>query len=156
MNYCVRFFTAISQKTIELPKLSSMFNLTLRHFGNKFNSGNSGDSGNTEDSGDTEDWKYDVNEINDGKYDDEYHTSMSIAHSFYDASNSTSYINTPIPNLTKLNITNSIFVISPMLQQCWDRKPKFESQVNSEYREYFSAEEDEYFSKMSSEFAFKN
>ena len=134
MNYCVRIFTAISQKTIEL---SPMFNLTLRSFGNKINVENNMKGKIYDSNNDDRD--------NGDNADDEYYNSMSIAHSLYDASNSDSYIN---PKM----------VISPIFKDCWDRKPKNESQINSEseYPNAIDIEEDEYFSKMSSEFAFKN
>ena len=137
MNYCVRFFTAISQKTIELPKLSSMFNLTLRHFGNKINVENSM-----------------KNKIYD---DDEYYNSMSIAHSLYDAINSDSYIKQIKPNPIS-SFINPKMVISPIFKDCWDRKPKNESQIKSEseYPNAIDIEKDEYFSKMSLKLAFKN
>tara|TARA_B100000686_G_C16637877_1_gene888340 strand:+ start:189 stop:593 length:405 start_codon:yes stop_codon:yes gene_type:complete len=134
MNYCVRIFTAISQKTIEL---SPMFNLTLRRFGNKINVENNMKGKIYDSNNDDRD--------NGDNADDEYYNSMSIAHSLYDASNSDSYIN---PKM----------VISPIVKDCWDRKPKNESQIKSEleYPNAIDIEEDEYFSKMSSEFAFKN
>ena len=146
MNYCVRIFTAISQKTIEL---SPMFNLTLRRFGNKINVENNMKGKIYDSNNDDRD--------NGDNADDEYYNSMSIAHSLYDASNSDSYIKQikPIPISSFIN---QKMVISPIVKDCWDRKPKNESQIKSEleYPNAIDIEEDEYFSKMSSEFAFKN
>ena len=170
MNYCVRIFTAISQKTIEL---SPMFNLTLRRFGNKINvennmKGKIYDSNNDDNDNDND--------------DDEYYNSMSIAHSLYDASNSDLYpLESYVTHMSHRNLQgaptessenssngriplrirkdiNPKMVISPIFKDCWDRKPKNESQINSEseYPNAIDIEEDEYFSKMSSEFAFKN
>tara|TARA_B100000315_G_scaffold244241_1_gene268544 strand:+ start:495 stop:833 length:339 start_codon:yes stop_codon:yes gene_type:complete len=90
-------------------------------------------------------------------YDDEYYNSMSIAHSLYDAINSDSYIKQIKPNPIS-SFINPKMVISPIFKDCWDRKPKNESQIKSEseYPNAIDIEKDEYFSKMSLKLAFKN